>query len=229
VIDDLLIAFSSITIDGTGRVLGQAAATAFRSDSGLPYRGYIQLDTSDVTSMQNSGTLLSVLEHEIAHVLGFGVLWDSLGLLSGTRTGSPVYTGANAVAEYNAVFGTNVTSIPVEADGGSGTALSHWEESVLGNELMTGWLNSGQTNPLSRITIASLADLGYRVNLSAADTFTAGTTSSSAARSLTRFTTSRQSWALSISDSISDSISTRRRAMDQVMDGFGHNTNSLLI
>ena len=49
---------------------------------------------------------------------------------------------------------------------------------MLGNELMTGWINSGQSNPLSRITIASLADLGYQVNLSAADTYTASTTTS---------------------------------------------------
>jgi hypothetical protein len=225
VIDDLAIAFSSITIDGPGSVLGQATATAYRTDSGLPYRGYVQLDTSDVASMQNSGTLLSVLEHEIAHVLGFGVLWSGMGLLSGTRTSSPGFTGANAVAAYNAIFGTNVTSIPVEADGGSGTALAHWEESVLGNELMTGWFNSGQSNPLSRITIASLADLGYQVNLSAADTYTPSTTASTAARSLSSLTTSRQSWAASYTDS----ISTRRRAIDQVMTCFGQDIRSQII
>lgn len=225
VIDDLAIAFSAITVDGTGGVLGQAAATAFRSGSGLPYRGYVQLDTSDVASMQNAGTLLSVLEHEIAHVLGFGVLWESMGLLSGTRTSSPGYTGANAVAAYNSLFGTNVSSIPVEADGGSGTALAHWEESVLGNELMTGWINTGQSNPLSRITIASLADLGYQVNLAAADTYTASNTSTSVARSLSSLTTSRQSWAALYTEP----ASTRRRAIDQVMTGFGQDIRSLII
>jgi hypothetical protein len=35
---------------------------------------------------------------------------------------------------------------------------------------MTGFLNSGG-NPLSRVTVASLADLGYSVNLAAADTY----------------------------------------------------------
>lgn len=225
VIDDLAIAFSAITVDGTGGVLGQAAATAFRSGSGLPYRGYVQLDTADVASMQNNGTLLSVLEHEIAHVLGFGVLWDSMGLLSGTRTSSPGYTGANAVAAYNAIFGTNVSSIPVEADGGSGTALAHWEESVLGNELMTGWINTGQSNPLSRITIASLADLGYQVNLAAADTYTNSLASSAAARSLSTLTTSRQSWAALYTDS----ATTRRRAIDQLMTGYGQDACSQII
>jgi hypothetical protein len=36
------------------------------------------------------------------------------------------------------------------------------------NELMTGFLNAG-TNPLSAVTIESVADLGYAVNVGAAD------------------------------------------------------------
>ena len=165
VIDDVAITISSIRIDGSGNVLGQSSPTAFRNDSFLPYLGFIQLDTSDVASMESTGSLLGVITHEIAHVLGFGVIWSNLGLLTGTRTRNPGFTGARAVAEYNALFGTNVSAVPVEADGGSGTALSHWEESVLANELMTGWYNSGQTNPISRITVASLADIGYQVNM----------------------------------------------------------------
>ena len=35
---------------------------------------------------------------------------------------------------------------------------------------MTGWINAG-ANPMSRITIASLRDLGYAVNLNAADAY----------------------------------------------------------
>lgn len=183
VIDDVQIAISAITIDGEDGTLGQAAATAFRSDSELPYMGYIQLDTADVAAMLSEGSLLGVIEHELAHVLGFGVIWSDLGLLTGSNTSRPGFTGAQAVAEYNSLFGTSVTAVPVEADGGSGTRLSHWEESVFSNELMTGWYNSGQTNPISRITVASMADLGYVVNMAAADAYTpsssVSTTSSS--------------------------------------------------
>jgi hypothetical protein len=82
-----------------------------------------------------------------------------------------VFTGANAVAAYDAVFHTNVTGVPVENSGGAGTRDAHWRESVFNNELMTGYLNSG-TNPLSRVTVASLADLGYQVDPNAADAFT---------------------------------------------------------
>ena len=36
---------------------------------------------------------------------------------------------------------------------------------------MTGFLNAGVPNPISRITIASLEDLGYQVDYSKADTY----------------------------------------------------------
>ena len=184
VIDDIQIAISGITIDGSGNILGQSTATAYRNDSGLPYAGYIQLDTADVATMLSDGSLLGVVTHEIAHVLGFGVIWSDLGLLVGSNTSNPGFTGANAVAAYNAVFGTNVTSVPVEAEGGSGTRLSHWDESVFDNELMTGWYNSGEANPLSRITIASMADLGYQVNMAAAEAYAPSSSSITAAAAL---------------------------------------------
>ena len=55
--------------------------------------------------------------------------------------------------------------------GGTGTADAHWRESVFGNELMTGFVDAG-TNPLSRVSVASMADLGYAVNLAGADPYT---------------------------------------------------------
>ena len=54
--------------------------------------------------------------------------------------------------------------------GGPGTADAHWRELVFDNELMTGFVNFG-TNPLSGITVASLADVGYAVNLAGADPY----------------------------------------------------------
>jgi len=50
--------------------------------------------------------------------------------------------------------------LPIENIGGPGTAGGHWRESLLRNELMTGFLNLGE-NPLSRITAGSMRDLGY--------------------------------------------------------------------
>ena len=45
--------------------------------------------------------------------------------------------------------------------GGSGTAGGHWRETTFKTELMTGFLNSGVKNPLSRLSVGTLQDMGY--------------------------------------------------------------------
>lgn len=47
-----------------------------------------------------------------------------------------------------------------------GTAGGHWDEVCMDNELMTGYLNGGQVNPISVLTAATLDDLGYSVDYS---------------------------------------------------------------
>ena len=108
----------------------------------------------------------------MGHVLGIGTLWYIKNVISGMGTSNPVFTGARTVAEYNALFDLEVDVVPVENLGGGGTADAHWRESIFANELMTGWLDPGGVNPLSRITVASLADIGYEVNMAKADAYT---------------------------------------------------------
>jgi hypothetical protein len=178
-VDDLLINASSTAIDGVGGVLGQAGYDRTRtSGTRLPYHGSMQFDSADMASMEANGSLLNVIVHEIGHVLGIGTLWQSRGLLTGAGTSNPQYIGTQAVAAYNAIFGTTATGIPVENTGGSGTRDSHWRETTFQNEIMTGYINSG-TNPLSRITVGALADLGYTVNFAAADNYSRPGSSSS--------------------------------------------------
>ncbi len=178
-IDDLEITATAPAIDGPGNILGRAGPTSLRGGSLLPFRGMMEFDSADVAALELNGRLGDVILHEMGHVLGFGTIWDILGLLNDTNLANPRYTGAGATAEYNAAFGVSEGSVPVENDGGDGTALGHWEESNLrnglsvafNNELMTGFLNSNSVNPISRVTIAQFADLGYQVNLNAADAF----------------------------------------------------------
>jgi hypothetical protein len=167
-IDDLLIDASVVAIDGAGGILGQAGPNDFRSGTSLPDHGTMQFDSADVASMYGNGTLLDVILHEMGHVLGIGTLWTTKGLKA---SGSFSYTGANGIAEYKVLSGNpGATSVPLETTGGSGTAGAHWSEAVFGNELMTGFLGNG-FNPLSRLTIASLKDLGYSVDVGAADPY----------------------------------------------------------
>lgn len=171
-VDDIQIEASILAIDGAGGILGQAGPDAFRPVGGLPYTGIMEFDTADVAAMETGGIFQGVIMHEMGHVLGLGTLWDSLNLVSGAGGANPVYVGANAVREYNAIFGVTGTSVPVENTGGPGTRDSHWRESTMQTELMTGYASpAGVAMPLSRITVGGLADLGYSVNYGAADLY----------------------------------------------------------
>lgn len=171
-VDDLLIGAASVAIDGRGGVLGQAGPDRLRTTSRLPYHGVMEFDAADMASMEANGTLLGVILHEMGHVLGIGTIWETMGLLTGAGSSNPRFIGSQAVAAYNAIFGTSATGVPVENTGGPGTRDGHWRESVFSTEIMTGWIGPGSNMPISRITVASLADLGYSVNIAAADPYT---------------------------------------------------------
>ena len=169
-VDDILIDGSAQPIDGPGGTLGQAGPTNLRPGSLLPIRGIMEFDTADLNQLEANGSLFDVIVHEMGHVLGIGTIWQGLGLLQGAGGSNPRFTGTQATAQYNSIFGNTETSVPVENTGGQGTRDGHWRESIFGNELMTGFLNSG-VNPLSRVTVGALADMGYVVNLAAADNY----------------------------------------------------------
>ncbi len=166
-IDDLRVDARIETIDGVGGILGSAGPDGLRSGSRLPYHGNMRFDSADVENLFVNGQLANVILHEIGHIIGIGTIWDDLGLQTGAR-----YTGANALAEYRTLSGNpGATFVPVETDGGPGTAFGHWDEDTFDNELMTGFLDSGRPNPISRMTIGALRDFGYTVELGVADAY----------------------------------------------------------
>lgn len=155
-VDDIFITAELKAIDGEGGILGQAGPTSVRTDGSLPATGTMQFDSADVAAFIDR--FEAIVTHEMLHVMGFGTIWDRLGLVSGGN-----FVGPNAVAEYNDLLPAGgATGVPLEDGGGSGTALSHWEEDIFKDELMTGYLSGAA--PLSRMTIASLEDLHYVVN-----------------------------------------------------------------
>ena len=162
-IDDILIFTGTADIDGPGGILAQSGPCFVRGGSGFPYAAVLLFDSADVPSQ-----LTTIATHELGHSIGIGTIWDLKGLLVGAGGSNPVFVGSGAVREWRALGGSG--SVPVENMGGPGTRDGHWRESVFGNELMTGFLNTG-FNPLSRMTVASISDLGYRVDLNAADPY----------------------------------------------------------
>ena len=152
-IDDIVITAELGEIDGLYGILGQAGPTSVRTTGSLPATAQMQFDIADVNDM-GLAMFAEVVLHEMAHSLGSGSIWDRLGLVSNGE-----FTGPKAVGEYHKLGGTRA-GIPVEQDGGSGTAGSHWDEETFNNELMTGYINNGD-NPFSEMTAASFGDLGY--------------------------------------------------------------------
>ena len=176
---------SGITIDlsGSAGAVGGTLATAgvsyiqhsnLTSGRAVVNGGSINIDTVDLPNMIANNTFQSVIEHEMAHVLGFGTLWEANQVYT---DGTGQYTGSFGLEAYRAEFGQPAAAfVPVELEGGAGTADGHWDEvddgfGVTGitdsqgrdmrYELMTGWLN-GPTF-LSNTTIQSFRDLGYTV------------------------------------------------------------------
>jgi len=177
VVDDVRIFVSLVSIDGPGGTLGSAGPCVVRTATGLPILGSMKFDTEDLTALEADGELGTVILHEMLHVLGVGTIWKSAGLLGTPSVGNPGadthFRGPLAIAAFDAAGGTTYTGgnkVPVENSGSEGSADGHWRQAVFSNELMTPIL-SGTSQPLSAITVQSLADVRYRVDVSKADAY----------------------------------------------------------
>ncbi|MDE3258595.1 MAG: hypothetical protein OYM47_12230 [Gemmatimonadota bacterium] len=169
-VDDLRVFVGIVEIDGAEGTLGRGGTRIVKRnrDQGtlVTKIGVIAIDRDDLEWM--SETLLSdVILHEMGHVLGFGTLWETLDLVRGE---SDVYfTGRRAIRAFDDAGGRNYSGpkVPVESDS------SHWRGSVFGDELMTASVRPdvGGSLPLSAITIQSLADHGYPVDVARADMY----------------------------------------------------------
>ncbi|WP_094023786.1 hypothetical protein [Maliponia aquimaris] len=181
----LTIDAQGIPIDGVGNVLGSAGpSTAIRTigapqDYAYVTSGIMSFDTADLAALESDGSLFDVIVHEMAHVIGFGTMWNPAvygAVFAGTQNvytdGTGQYTGAFGLAAYNAEFGLSASYVPVELGGGPGTADAHWDELTFAGgerDIMTGFLDSVSpladapfaASTLSATTIASFADIGY--------------------------------------------------------------------
>lgn len=173
-----LLIFATIEpIDGPGKVLGSAGPCYVRAGTNLPSVGRMRFDVADLDNMVTNGSLRDVIMHEMLHVLGIGTIWTAQNLLVGVGS-APRFMGAlatDACLTEHAGGSTCANGVPVEdcvgiVGCGSGTINSHWKDPTFTNELMTGYINGG-INPFSRMTIQSLADLGYGVNPTQGDEY----------------------------------------------------------
>lgn len=193
-VDDVRIYVTIDSIDGAGgpggNIVGQASPCEvrlliFQAPGGAVrdtiwrevVRGYVILDEHDVARMESRGLLPSVVTHEMAHVLGFGTLWDVHGRLRNPSVpdkpnADTHFDGPLTIAAFEGAGGSGFTGgkVPVENSGLEGSADGHWRESVFEEELMSAFLATG-AQPLSAVTLESLYEIGYEINLREADGF----------------------------------------------------------
>lgn len=173
-IDDLLVYVH--LIDERTQTLARAGPCYWNGR--LPNYGNIQVNLRHLEMMTSNDALTEVMIHEMAHILGVGTLWrdratellrpslqhcDNSGLEPHLgRT----FVGAAAVNHFQALGGAGA---PPLAQG-----CGHWKQDVFGNESLTPARTIGPEDhtPLSRVTLGSLADLGYVVDYAAADPYT---------------------------------------------------------
>ena len=194
VVDDIRIYVTIDSIDGGGgsggNILGRAAPCSWRLQlwsapgssrtdtiSKQVIRGFIELDEHDVAGMENQGVLLSVVTHELAHVLGFGTVWtDHDRLRNPSDPNRPNadthFEGPLTIAAFDAAGGAGYggSKVPVENTGVRGSADGHWRQSVFEDEMMTPFL-TGSAQPMSAVTLESLYEIGYEINLREAESF----------------------------------------------------------
>ncbi len=177
-IQSIVIFWQVVPIDGVGQVLGSAGPCFLRSDgTNMPVLAAMRFDEADIANLVTNGSLNDVILHEMHHALGFGSTWGIVSPAVRIRAGTSLsaFTGANAIGACRVLGGlaAQCDSIPLETTGGAGTADAHWKETVFRSELMTGFI-SGVVRPLSTISIASMQDLGYQVNMNVADAYSIG-------------------------------------------------------
>ena len=181
-IDDVQVHVRLASIDGPGGAVAYAGLYNVWSD-GLPYFGGITIDTADLPSLGTTG-LRHVALHEIAHVLGFGqhrqwwTLMRGLPLPGEAAGGNPYFVGSAAVSAFDELLDGSTydgDKVPVENDAeryGKGVLYVHWRESVFDSEVMTPTISTSTSQPLSKVTLAALADIGYSVDYSEAESYT---------------------------------------------------------
>jgi leishmanolysin/Big-like domain-containing protein len=179
VIDDLRVFVGTAALDGVGGAFAQAGPCVVESSARIPAVGVIRIDEADVDAAAVSDAdFEKIVLHEMLHVLGFGTLWVDRDLLRDpTLPDSPDadvhFSGESAIVEFDAAGGAAYQGgkVPVENEGGAGAVDGHWRETQFGAELMTAGGTVGESILMSRITLASLGDVGYTVDFAQADDF----------------------------------------------------------
>ena len=173
----------------------------------LPTQGQIRINESyfedntfaETDSSTNKSKFYYTIRHELGHILGIGSLFinDQVNNIPvESYSGSLYYyTGTHGVEQYKSyitddAIKNNIVGLPIEDDGGPGTANAHFERGDLssysdndryinghfhpgvGYENMSGWIYlQGIGSPISRMSLGVLKDVGWDVDMTKAEDY----------------------------------------------------------
>lgn len=184
-VDDVVILARFGSLNGPLGSAGPVFTRTATTDSPfLTVVGLMQFEVAEFDEggfFEDAQQYEDVIVHEMGHVIGIGTLWDATGNVDENYIASnpptvppglpnpdydPGFTGPLAQAEYAKLTGLAETVVPIANTGGPGNYNGHWRELTFNNELMTPY--AGGAELLSRITAASLGDIGYVVDIDSA-------------------------------------------------------------
>ena len=167
-IDDVVIDVDVQAIDGPGGADANGGGCEFRTD-GTTILGTMRVDLDDLpTFLAAPAYFGDVITHEMGHVLGLGVgpNWNT----NVTVGAAPTFDGKAANGIFQELGGVGV--IPIrDADNSSAGIPGHWSEDTFGLEIMTPESGPSDVTPLSALSVAAMADLGYGVDLTNAEAY----------------------------------------------------------
>jgi len=180
-LDGIDIEVTAAPIDGEGNTLATGGISGFIVDRGgftfitdpqfNSSSGSVNIDTADFSSL----LIIDVLKHEVAHALGFGILFDDNSLVSGPGQ----YTGNEGLTAYQVEFDSAATFVPLQTvtmDNGTVVSGGHLDENnplsnavgrAVADDLMTPIIenttnaNDPFSNFVSDTSLGILRDLGY--------------------------------------------------------------------
>ena len=160
-----LIIFPQFDSSLSSTVIAAAGACIIESRTSHPYGGVLYINPNINFNDRNIDVYMkNILLHEITHILIF-----SPGIFGGLRlnstiNGIPCITSKNVLAKAREHFGcSSLRGVPLESQGGDGTAGSHWESRhMLGDYMVS---TDFPDSAISDITLALFQDSGfYEVN-----------------------------------------------------------------
>ena len=171
-------------LDGAGNAVAMSGTCVERDANllgwvGAPAAGAVVLDEADIGQLESDGVLEAVVTREIARALGFNRrMWDHHDFFQNPSLpdAPDADTHLNAplvVAAFNAAGGARYAGAKAPLQNGAmlGISDAYWRAGVFGDEVMTPYI-TGDSQPLSRITLEALYAIRWEIDVTMADPFT---------------------------------------------------------